>query len=789
MTKPLWPEWLETLLWAKSAEKGAGGKPESLAQHTWSVLQRLSDFIRLRPDLPWQLDMPRLWHVLFWAAFLHDFGKTARGFQERLRGGAPWPHRHEVLSLAFADWVMDSLTPGEQSWLAAAIVAHHRDAVDIQRLYATPDDPDDEPLAAQLAELDTMVLGGLWRWLAECAPDWITHLDLARAGVFMPALPEQAAAVQQVREHGASRIYLWLKRYRQLTTWLQGHPEAQTTIAAIALRGYLVNADHSASAHTMAFPKPQFDVNMILTSRRLTEDTLFQHQRTAMHTEGSALLTAPTGSGKTEAALLWAARQAYHANIPRLFYTLPYQASMNAMRLRLAETFGENQVGLQHGRGLLALYRMLQERDYTPSAAAHAARWARNLADLNYPPVRVFSPYQMLKGMYRLKGYEALLSDYHDAVFIFDEIHAYEAKRLALILQTIAYLNRHYRARFLVMSATFPALIKGWLLQALGNITEINADTGVFHMFCRHRLRLLDGELTDFFNLARIEHDARAGKSVLVVCNLVDRAQMVYQVLRERLQDTEIPVALLHGQFTMRDRSAKERLVREAAGSNSISRRPLVLVATQAVEVSLDIDLDTLYSDPAPLEALVQRFGRINRRRLQPDLALVHVFRAPRDGQIIYDAGLVTRTLQILERENEQPLDEVAVGGWLDEIYSDGIAEQLEHDYRITAQEFQEICIGTLAPFASDSLLEDKFDQMFDGTEVLPEPLAAEYKQLQVECPIEANELLVSISWRRYHTLKNLGLVEQGEWGEPAIIHAPYTPDTGLRFNDQAKWE
>ena len=90
-----WPDWLDDV-WAKSPEKGAGGRAESLAQHTWYVLERLTELIRLRPELPQALGVPRLWHVLFWAAFLHDFGKAADGFQARLRGGERWPHRHEL---------------------------------------------------------------------------------------------------------------------------------------------------------------------------------------------------------------------------------------------------------------------------------------------------------------------------------------------------------------------------------------------------------------------------------------------------------------------------------------------------------------------------------------------------------------------------------------------------------------------------------------------------------------------------------------------------------------------
>jgi len=99
-----WPEELNDI-WAKSpVDKAAPG--ETLAHHTWTVLTRLSELARLRPDLPEQVSIPHLWHLIFWAGFLHDWGKSARGFQALLRGNIRrWPHRHEVLSLAFVPFL------------------------------------------------------------------------------------------------------------------------------------------------------------------------------------------------------------------------------------------------------------------------------------------------------------------------------------------------------------------------------------------------------------------------------------------------------------------------------------------------------------------------------------------------------------------------------------------------------------------------------------------------------------------------------------------------------------
>jgi CRISPR-associated endonuclease/helicase Cas3 len=787
-------------IWAKSAGKGEGGQPETLAQHTWYVLERLSDFIRLRPTLPDEVGVPRLWHILYWAAFLHDFGKATKGFQDVLyKRSDRWPHRHEVLSLAFVDWLATGLTPNEQEWLVAAIVSHHKDASYLQNLYPSPEELGEDQLTPRVAELDEATLRGLWRWLAACGQEWRSSLGLANLGIELCQLLPETEAVMLVQQKGSQRIHHWLKLFRRFVRQVNKSKDKTLIIGTLTLRGYIINADHSASAHAGGLPLVQLDRKTVLTRRKepLTWEGLFEHQRRAGETDGSVLLTAPTGSGKTEAALLWAARQMMsQAQTPRLFYTLPYQASMNAMKDRLDQTFGkdrhshEDLVGIQHSRALLALYRLLLDKDdYSPGEAARQSKWAKNLAELNYPPVRIFSPYQMLKGMYRLKGYEALLSDYHQALFIFDEIHAYEVTRLALILKTIEYLRINYQARFMVMSATFPSLIKEWLQEALGAVTFLEADKALFSQFQRHRLHLLDGDLLDEANLARIAAQARAGKLVLVVCNLVDRAQEAYRCLAGELAEAGIEVALLHGRFNGRDRLAKEQLVRHCAGRDETKRRPLVLVATQVVEVSLDIDLDTIYSDPAPLEALVQRFGRINRRRLQKNLAEVHVFRQPDDGQKIYAEILVKRTLAVLERANGHPVDESAVGDWLNEIYAGEVTEMWREAYRQEAANFEAACVKPLRAFESSRDLERQFYKAFDGTEALPYCFENEYNYLKHTEPIRASELLVPISHRRLMQLRQLNRLmndpQEGEW--LPIVDAPYDDEIGLDFSDLSK--
>ncbi|MEG3070442.1 MAG: CRISPR-associated helicase Cas3' [Candidatus Syntrophopropionicum ammoniitolerans] len=233
----------------------------------------------------------------------------------------------------------------------------------------------------------------------------------------------------------------------------------------------------------------------------------------------------------------------------------------------------------------------------------------------------------MLKAFYRLKGYEGLLTDFLSGLFVFDEIHAYDVQRLGAIVAAIRYLRENFDARFLVMSATLPGLLQAWLAAAMGTNLIIRATPAVFSRFQRHRLLLQEGDLTAGGWPERIAAEAGKGKSVLVCCNTIGRAQRVYSQLAGILGNG-IQVMLLHGRFNSRDRLNKERLIQEASGSQSGTRRPIVLVATQVVEVSLDIDLDVIYTDPAPLEALIQRFGRINRRCLKKWATSLCVYRA-----------------------------------------------------------------------------------------------------------------------------------------------------------------
>lgn len=776
MASPIWPKNLDHI-WAKSPGPGQAAG-ETLARHTWEVLRRLADLTRLRPSLPEVTGQPHLWHLLAWAAFLHDWGKAAAGFQAMLRGGPPWPHRHEVLSLLWVDWVAGGLTEDETTWLAASIASHHRDAEDLFLGYP-PASPEDDSVCHLLVGLDDSVMDALWTWRCEVAPEWMKDLGLRAVGVDLP-LPPPYLAPGTLLANGVERIRHWLGRYRRLVRRLETDPASP---ALFLLRGYTLQADHLASAGRQPIELPEWKPATILQACGIDEGNLYDHQRRMGRISGSTLLIAPTGSGKTVAALLWAAAQAQDAaGVPRLFYTLPFQVSMNAMFDRLEGVF-PGSVGLVHGRSVLALYQRLMDEGMSRAEARDRARAAHALARLHAHPVRVFSPFQMLKVAYQLKGYEAMLADYALGAFVFDEIHAYEPRRLAMILETIRDLRERFGGRFLIMSATLPKPVRIRVQEALGGVEVVRPPKPLFEAFGRHSVHLVAGDMLSESGVRRVISAFESGQAVLVVCTTVGRAQQMYGLLRSGLPRIDKDrLILLHSRFAGRDRLRKERTVMQATGLHSAVRHPVILVATQVVEVSLNLDLDTIFSDPAPLEALVQRFGRVNRDRRIP-LAPVHVYCEPECGQQVYEPEQVAAALAVLRDADGQPVDESEIQGWLDRIYSGEVLVRWEAEYHHAAMEFRQAFLATLRPFQGDPDAEGRFERLFDGTEVLPKELVGDYHDLrEADDPLAASQLLVPVSWRRYFALTRAGRVHLAGKGVPPIVDAQYDPDLGLIF-------
>ena len=402
-------------------------------------------------------------------------------------------------------------------------------------------------------------------------------------------------------------------------------------------------------------------------------------------------------------------------------------------------------------------------------------------ASLNAMCVRLLTPYQLLKAPFQLPGHESVGTDMAGGRYVLDEIHAYEPHRLGMLLALFKRLTRQCGSRFLFMSATMPKVLSAAIAQALGGMSEITADSETVVRFRRHRLHVRRDDLLSAEIEASVRRDVVSGKSVLVVATTVGRAQE----LRKRLSDLNPHV--LHGKFCGRDRFKKERVIGRYAGRNlkPSERRAVLLIATQVVEVSLDLDFDVLYSDPAPLEALIQRFGRVNRGMRFPDLP-VNVCAVVPDGCPVYPKSMIDGWLESLTNLDSQVLDDRMLQDKLDRIYNGSVADWWCSEVSKAMASFERDVLGSWRAFASNEDIRELFDRMFDGDEVLPESLETEYRRLIEERPFEAPSLMVPVSLGQLHMLLRQKRLEKRKIAGHAVAVAgvPYDDANGLQLRN-----
>lgn len=703
---PLDLEAVMSRYWAKSPKEGRSA--ETLAEHTRAALSILRGLAARSSCLPMVLSRDDLWAILLWALLLHDLGKAAAGFQKALRAGSYWDHRHEVVSLAFVPAIEEEFW----DWVCLGIASHHKDLADLMSrhnvLYSGTRAAGLAELAAELTADEVTAIAA---WASAEAITWAERLGIPMD--FRREYPR----VEISEERLAARLgrYYLLARRAQRDDASPGLKRM-----AIVVRGAVEYCDHLASAGGREVPVLGLPSPKELQGRLPGIARWEGHQKRAYFAEGSACLRAPTGSGKTEAALLWARRQ-LECKTPKpscLIYVLPYQASLNAMHQRLEKVL-QVDVALLHGRALQALFRMYREQGRDAVQAEVAARRDADFDRLFAKQVWVSTIYQLLRAAFRLPGYETLWTSLAGSLIVVDEAHAYEPKRLGMLLELLCELKRNWTAEVMFISATMPP----WLTELIRReftAVQIEADKELYTKSIRHRVRVVPGTLLSPEVLEMIVSDFRRQAQVLVCANTVRTAYKVYKRLRELVDPDS--VLLLHSMFTARDRLEKERTIEALSALGVTCRPPVILVATQVVEVSLNLDFDTLYSEPANLEALLQRFGRVNRRGRIQGTALLTVVEHQLSDYEIYKHGLVEKTLAILR--NNPVIQEDRVSDWLGWIYEQsGLQDAYMDEIKESRREFRRWTLDRLEPLDTDDELTRDYAALFDGTEVLPESL------------------------------------------------------------------
>jgi CRISPR-associated endonuclease/helicase Cas3 len=401
-----------------------------------------------------------------------------------------------------------------------------------------------------------------------------------------------------------------------------------------------------------------------------------------------------------------------------------------------------------------------------------------------YHPIRVCTPHQILRFALCGRGWETGLSEFPRACFVFDEIHAFEPLLAGLTLATVRLLKSEpFNARILFASATIPRFLENIIKNEIGiddaNVIAPDPKNELDRIVCgkvRHRIEIRSGALLN--NLDAIADEIEtSNESALIVCNHVATSQQVWKYLREerKFQD----VMLLHARFNGEDRNRIEQCI-------TSKNKPKILVSTQAVEVSLDIDYDRGYIEPAPADALGQRLGRINRKGSHPIPAPVIVFDEPSAGHL-YDETLTTRTVQILCEVD--CLTESQLTGLVDEVYSDGYPPAAMENFKRGIENEQirdfvsEIVAGTHCQWT-----EQVIDKSDGQVEVLPDSLLDEYTMRRKERRyVEAGQLLVPIRIGQKFKAEKMSALRYDLKLHEYVTNLNYSSELGLRLDAQSE--
>ena len=358
------------------------------------------------------------------------------------------------------------------------------------------------------------------------------------------------------------------------------------------------------------------------------------------------IIEAQMGQGKTEAALTIADRALSHgAN--GFYVALPTMATSNAMHDRvkkdyLEKSYTEQATGLKlvHGNALLhTLTKNLKTHDPTDASDKRSSRsdsddWFAPKKRALLTSFGVGTIDQSLLSVLQTRHWFVRLFGLAGKVVIFDEVHAYDTY-MSTILERLLRWLKALNATVVILSATLPKNKRAALVKAYNgkdfNVEKIpryprisvsSAEKSTLHGIEAEKKSMSVGLHKQGENLDSLANTILArtsdGGCVAVICNTVGRAQEAFRILSKKNEDAELLLFHARTPFVWRQKREEQVLKlfgkpEETGGKTTSRPHKAILVATQVVEQSLDLDFDAIYSDIAPIDLLIQRIGRTHR--------------------------------------------------------------------------------------------------------------------------------------------------------------------------------
>jgi CRISPR-associated endonuclease/helicase Cas3 len=353
---------------------------------------------------------------------------------------------------------------------------------------------------------------------------------------------------------------------------------------------------------------------------------------------GVYIIEAPMGMGKTEAALWAAYRLMLGGKANGIYFALPTQTTSNRIHLRMDDFLSRvapdarqtSRSRLIHGNswlvdGCRSISPVASVKDQAAVYDALAGRdWFSSAKRALVAPFGVGTVDQALLGVVAAKHFFVRHFALAGKVVILDEIHSYDLYTGTLIDKLITTLEG-LGCTVIVLSATLTGKRRGQIVPLPDNdfaeaglpyplITGRNE--GVAFEPVAAEQPLPQEVKVDFISVADATDEAvsiaRSGGTVLWICNTVGASQQQYRLFAEKVNG-DFPLGLLHARFPFWRREQLEGEWMGRFGKDGKTRCGSILVSTQVVEQSVDLDADLLITELAPTDMLLQRLGRLWR--------------------------------------------------------------------------------------------------------------------------------------------------------------------------------
>lgn len=435
---------------------------------------------------------------------------------------------------------------------------------------------------------------------------------------------------------------LWLAGFVSVADWLGSHERMVSYDSGRAdLTAYLASARARAKVFVseagfrLKEESRPLSINDLLPAGAMPNEMQLAAERLAGQDFRFVLIEAPTGEGKTEGSLTLA--EWGRSTGRGISFLLPTMATANGLVPRIDQYLQSSLGADVHARLLHSgawLYVREGEtvvnpddQEQGPEAEDWFAGSKRGLLDR----FGVGTIDQALMGALKVKHFFVRLFALAGKTVVVDEVHAYDVYMGCLMDVLLAWLKA-LDCRVILLSATLPSARRQSLLEAWGcaeapkaaypRITSVlkdgSAQAETFSVKARKPLRLTplssDSDSSIEEAIASLLESIKSGaKTAALIVNTVSRAQRAFQTALGHAHGQGIAISLFHARLTMEDRQAKESSVLNQFGKKAERNSPRLLIATQVVEQSLDLDFDAMISDLAPVDLLIQRAGRLHR--------------------------------------------------------------------------------------------------------------------------------------------------------------------------------